>query len=114
MHRWVRGSVAQWLEPSIHKQLLILTNLFLIKKERRKRKKIKESGKENKNKEKEEECRSKKRRKNMATACRLKTGADFQVQKKRRSEGQRREKGRLEGEGQQKKGFHYKLLLVCN
>ena len=50
----------------------------------------------------------------MATACRLKTGADFQVQKKRRSEGQRREKGRLEGEGQQKKGFHYKLLLVCN
>ena len=35
VHRWVRGSVAQWLEPSIHKQLLIPTNPVQIKKKRR-------------------------------------------------------------------------------
>ena len=38
MHRWVGGSVAQWVEPSIHKQLLISTNRVEIKKKAKKEK----------------------------------------------------------------------------
>ena len=45
VHRWVRGSLAQWLEPSIHKQLLISTSRVQIKKKERKRKRRKKYGK---------------------------------------------------------------------
>ena len=43
MHRWVEGSLAQWLEPSFHKQLLISTSRVQIKKKERKRRRRKEN-----------------------------------------------------------------------
>ena len=43
VHRWVEGSLAQWLEPSFHKQLLISTGRVQIKKKERKRRRRKEN-----------------------------------------------------------------------
>ena len=88
VHRWVGGSVAHWLEPSIHKQLLISTNRVQIKK-------TTEKGKGGK------KIRIKTNRR-----VQIKEKYDFfghpEIEAKGRPEGERDEKGRPEGERKEK------------
>ena len=101
MHRWVGGSVAQWVEPSIHKQLLISTNRVEIKKKAKKEKiGIGEKVKKNRN---IDESRSKKKREQ--NCCNPEEGVDFQVLKKGQR-GERKERGDQNETENDKKGRH--------
>ena len=75
VHRWVEGSLAQWLEPSFHKQLLISTGRVQIKKKERKRRRRKENVEMGIRMQIHEKVEKK------VETCHTEAGADFQVHK---------------------------------